>query len=438
MRQQFVQEDDMQHVITGIKEFYKHMLSNSRVDASEMKEYMERYFRQAGYREEASKLRGKSKSAAKNNIIILHDAGVGDFILMSAVIREIRRTYSKAHIVLMINRFAKDMAECCPCVDEIIPCKDEVLTKVSDFFNYFNKIPEIVKPLLKYRTDVIFNFGHYPSSQLLAYFSGAKERVDLGFMGLDFSFDELSSYQVDWRDFKKSHYNERFLYVLHKYSKTSIGNKSLELWLSPLDKFLAAERVQCIGDKKLYAIVPGGNIKLASKRWSAEKYAQLMNMVLKEETAAFVILGGLEDRAAAEIIQKLVDSKDIIDCVDKMNYRQSAAVLNFCDCYIGNDTGLMHAASALNIPVLSPNCFPADINMTVSAFPALYYPYNVPAVIVQPKHVLPECKKSNIPIGCTSDKPHCIEQITPETMFEGLKILKKQIATKSKEPIFYN
>ena len=104
MRQQFVQEDDMQHVITGIKEFYKHMLSNSRVDASEMKEYMEPYFTQAGYREEASKPKGKSKSTAKNNIIILHDAGVGDFILMSAVIREIRRTYSNPHNLQVLIR----------------------------------------------------------------------------------------------------------------------------------------------------------------------------------------------------------------------------------------------------------------------------------------------------------------------------------------------
>ena len=169
--------------------------------------------------------------------------GVGDFILMSAVIREIRRIYPKTYIMLLINRFAADMAECCPYVDEVITCKDEVLTKINQFFQYYKNIADIVKLVLRHKIDIAFNFGHYPSSQLLAYFSGAKERVDLGFMNQDFSFDELSTHQTDWRDFKKSHYNDRFLYILHKYIKAQIANKSLEVWLNPIDKSAALEKL---------------------------------------------------------------------------------------------------------------------------------------------------------------------------------------------------
>lgn len=438
MRQQLAEETKIQHVIDGINKLYELMMSNSRIDASEMKTFMEPYFDRAGYRNKSSH---KSKNKAKNNILIIHDAGVGDFVLMSSVIREIRRIYPKSHISLMVNRFAKDMAECCPYVDEVVPCKDEVLLKISDFFTYYRNIPNVVKPLLRYDIDVAFNFGHYTSSQLLAYFSGAKERVDLNYLDqadkvLGSAFTEFTTFHLDWRDFKKSHYADRFLYVLHKYTKAQIVNRSLEIWLNPVDRFEAENYLQSVGNRKVYAISAGGNIKLARKRWPAEKYAELINMILKEEEAVFVIFGGPEDVEASKIIVSTVDNEYIIDCTNKLNYRQSAAVLNLCDCYIGNDTGLMHVAAALNLPVLSPNCFPGDINMNVSSAPALYYPYNVPSVIIRPKHALAECKNLVNSSGCNSDKPHCINQITPETMFDGLKLLNKQIKKNVKEPLF--
>ncbi len=437
MRLQIVESNHVQYIVESMNKLYEHMINNARIDALEMKAFMEPYFLESGYREESSKLKVKAKSQA-SNILIMYDAGVGDFILMSAVIREIRRIYPKAYIMLLINRFAADMAECCPYVDEIITCKDEVLTKINQFFQYYKNIADVVKPLLRRRIDIAFNFGHYPSSQLLTYFSGAKERVDLGFMNQDFSFDDLSTYQVDWRDFKKSHYNDRFLYILHKYAKAQIANKSLEVWLSPIDRALAIESLKNVGSKKLYAIVPGGNLKLSRKRWSVNHYAELMNMILDEEEAAFALFGGIEDVEASKIIKSSVKAECIIDFADKLNYRQSAAVLNLCDCYIGNDTGLLHAAAALNIPILTPSCFPADKQMTVSSLPALYYPYNVPSVIVQPKQALPECKNVVNSSGCNSDESHCINQITPAKMFEGLKILNKQIAKNIKEPVFYN
>ena len=62
----------------------------------------------------------------------------------------------------------------------------------------------------------------------------------------------------------------------------------------------------------------------------------------------------------------------------------------------------------------------------------LFSPYKVPAVVVQPKHALPECAV-NEPYnayGCRSDKPHCITQITPETLFKGFKLLKEKVAKK--------
>ena len=100
----------------------------------------------------------------------------------------------------------------------------------------------------------------------------------------------------------------------------------------------------------------------------------------------------------------------------------------------------MHAATAFNIPVLTPFCFPSDLNlgrlMPISSLNR-YYPYGVPSVVVQPEHTLPDCKDSTDVFGCKMiNQSHCINQITPQTMFTAFNILKQQIAKNATEPLY--
>ena len=76
----------------------------------------------------------------------------------------------------------------------------------------------------------------------------------------------------------------------------------------------------------------GGDL---NKHYPPEKYAKLLEMILTEEpTVNFIILGGgQEDLKSAAIIKNVAPTiydKKIIDLTNKISYRQSAAVLNFC------------------------------------------------------------------------------------------------------------
>ena len=284
--------------------------------------------------------------------------------------------------------------------------------------------------------------------------SGAKEIIGQLFRGNSYNDFRAGNLPIDFFDIfitffppkglTKPHYNDQYLYILQKYTKNNINNKKLEFWLSPKDNFEAEMLLNDINDEKIYAIAMGSNNEFMRKRWAPENYAKLINIILKDHSAKFVILGGKSELESAEIVKSLVKPEYIIDLTDKLNFRKSAAVLNLCDCYIGNDTGMMHAAAALKVPVLSPNCFPADMQMTFLSFINQYYPYGVPSVIVQPEHALPECKNLNDKVnvlsyttGCKSDKPHCINQITSESMFQALMLLNKQIAKGAIEPCYF-
>lgn len=172
-----------------------------------------------------------------------------------------------------------------------------------------------------------------------------------------------------------------------------------------------------------------------------EKYARLLKMIVNEEpTATFIILGsGQKDLDSAAIIKEVAPklyANNILDLTNKITYRQSAAVLSFCQMHIGNDTGTIHLAAATDCPVLEPICFPADLPMRKTDCPSRWYPYGVPSVIIQPEHTLPECKGLHAYRGCAANFPHCITQIEPSTLLRGFHLLKDRIETKICEPLY--
>lgn len=165
-------------------------------------------------------------------------------------------------------------------------------------------------------------------------------------------------------------------------------------------------------------------------------------MILSEEpSATFVIIGGGQnDLISAQILKNAapeIYAKNIIDLTNKINYRQTAAVLSLCDMYLGNDTGSMHIAAAVKLPCLAVFAFPKDAPSRRVAATKTSYPHNVPNVIVQPERALPECANDIFNhYGCKANAVHCIAQIVPEKIFEGFHRLKERAKENNIETLY--
>ena len=428
----------IQNVIDGFNKYYKIFTESKSFSAIDFKEYMEPIFTEAGYRQH--------DKDHQTNILIIHDAGVGDFILMSAAIREIRRLYPMAHITMVIYPRALNLAEFCPYVDELIPNARQC--NWFDFVDNYKWNTNFVEILLQRNFDIAYAFTHYDTTPMLAYMSGAKERISYKFTEKDtvfgaapcYLFSSLMTLEVP-QQLYGIHTVDNALGFLDYSLHASVMNREIEVWYTPLDVTVAKELLEEYRNKKLYAVCMGGSSNF--KCWSPENYAILIELILNAETDSFFIIlgGGDNDIKLSEIVYQKLAGKGlderILDLTNKTTYRQSAAVLKLCDYYIGTDTSAMHIAAALKVPVLVPFCFPADIQTTNESTIKMFYPYHVPSVIVQPKHALPECKDSKDSYGCKiRNRPHCITQIKPETMFTAFKLLKEQIAKGSTEPLY--
>ena len=111
---------------------------------------MEPIFQETGYRKSVPITCYSERQQTK--ILLLHDAAVGDFVIHSGVIREIRRIYPNAYISLLVKSKVAQLAELCPYFDEVILNNGHFsYYNFNDMFEWYTKLAAI---LLQRKFDI--------------------------------------------------------------------------------------------------------------------------------------------------------------------------------------------------------------------------------------------------------------------------------------------
>ena len=424
----------MQNVIQAFQNFRDEMIRSDRFDSGDLRNFLEPIFEREGYRNETP----------SHEILVIQNAGVGDFVNLSPSLRAIRENFPNDRITLVCMNGLISLARSCPYVDSIYYL-NYAFESYTDFADLYLKQSQFAEKLLPFKFDLAICFCHYIDKILLAYMSGAKRIVHYSgnlicnptVMPLNVVID-----LINWKipmNISNMHIADRYLGLIEGMVDESIEDRSLEVWYEPRCMKTAREifNDHDLLDKKIFAISFGGSG--LQKHYPPEKYAKLIEMVSAENPdARFIILGGKKDLKETEIFMDLFNYHPyIVNLVEDLTYAETAAILSMCSMYIGNDNGAMHVAAAVETPCLVPMCFPADHDVTPNSVLQMYSPRGVPSVIIQPQKSLPECyEMENRFFGCRSDQPHCIIQIEVEKLFEGFHLLLDKIQHEDNLPSF--
>lgn len=419
----------------GLKEYLKYVYLNGCINADDLINVAEPYFVKSNYRE---------LSDDNGNILIISDDGVGDFILQSAAIREIRRLYPQARIDLIVYSRAVDLARNCPYINNLyVNNVSGGWLPVAEQYKWnLNFAKEF---LLQVNYDVAFLLGSYSNSALLAYMSGAKRRIGMSFLQ-SMAWDVIS--RDDWPKLVEYNFNyvtygrhgvDRIMSVLDNFIGVKVADRHIECWCSAEDEKYISNKLSELNYDKIIAVGIGGTG--LRKHWPVEKYAILINNINKmDNNYLFVIIGGPSEEAEGNKILQMTAEVNIINCAGKLSFCQSVALFRKSYMYIGNDTSTLHMAAAENLPVLTVNCYPADKfnNGNTMIVPIGAAPYNVPSVTVLPKKGLDECGdiKNNNSYGCIRDTCHCINQVEADIVLHGYSALKKLINDNDSKSIY--
>lgn len=119
--------------------------------------------------------------------------------------------------------------------------------------------------------------------------------------------------------------------------------------VAPGDDRWAAERLPA--GRPLVGINPGATYGEA-KQWFPDRFIETGKRLAKKRGASIIVVGGpaereLGDRVAAEI------GGDAVSLAGRTSLPQLAAVIRRCALFLTNDTGPMHVAAAVGVPIVA-------------------------------------------------------------------------------------
>ena len=89
-----------------------------------------------------------------------------------------------------------------------------------------------------------------------------------------------------------------------------------------------------------------------AKRWPPSRVAELIARLVRERDAVCVMVGAAGDREAGREIESLLPSGvRAVNLIGRTDLRDFAGVLARCRSFVSNDSGAMHLAAALGVPV---------------------------------------------------------------------------------------
>lgn len=355
-------------------------------------------------------------------ILIARLDALGDMVLTTPFIREIRRTYPHAHISLVVRKDVQELFELCPYVNEIYGYDSGFKnTFVKSFFRMKKFISE--HSLEGYDLAVVprWDSDHGYFAGLLAFLShatnriGYSETVNDNKKKSDKGYDRFYTGTIASRR-PVEHEVERGLDIVN-YLGGHVENRNLELWCSEEDRkkaLLLLDYENRTYKKRIVLFMTAGS---GRREWDKTHFMEVVENILRSEECLFVLMGsGKEAEAKALDMKKLFPGDEVLNLTGKTTLRETYAVLTLCDVYLGGDTGPMHMAVAAGLNGVVLSCHPTTGSLNHDNSPARFGPWNHEQMTVLRPKPKPGCED-----GCNHNEAHCINNISVSDVFEKLK-----------------
>lgn len=172
------------------------------------------------------------------------------------------------------------------------------------------------------------------------------------------------------------------------------------------------------GRHKLIAINTNTSPDLAPevRKWPEERYAELANSLLAENPDHFVVfIGAKSDRAEVSRIAARVQGNRVWNSAGELPLRELLALFSKAELFISNDSGPMHLACLVDVPVVglffadTPTLFAPIASRTATVAPGLYslplfHVYNGKDVVAaRPMDVIENVPARQVPVARVLD-----------------------------------
>jgi len=278
-------------------------------------------------------------------ILVIAMAGIGDALIATPLIHELRVNFPDATIdALVLWAGSRDLLENNP---HLNGTHQKNLITCGKFAGL-----KFLWLLRRHRYDVSINMHPQPRIhyRIVARIIGAPLRISHEYECFGWADRKLVN-RVLPQDYTRHSIENNFDVLPLLGAKVKLPSHEMEIFLTPdeerwAEKFLADHKLT--GQKILGVHVGSGGTKnLPLKRWPLKNYAGLIRRLNQERPDIRVLLFGGPEEAKDHQVVLAQSNRDLTLEARTQNLRQTAALMKRCGAFLSVDTALMHIAAAL-------------------------------------------------------------------------------------------
>jgi len=274
-------------------------------------------------------------------VLVVQTGFLGDVILSTPVLTNLKRIFPAAEIVVMTTPEARTLVQFHPAVSKVI-----AFDKRGDDRG-LKGLFRLAARLKEENFSIVLSLHKSARTSLLLALARIPERY--GFREAVFSF----LYTRTVRRAHLTHEAQRNLVILQNLdAKLSELDARLSIGIPPECDVEASELLAHVDCSRLVAIAPGS--VWATKRWTSSGFAAVADELI-EMGYRIVLIGGPRDQESADELTRLM-AGSTINLVGKASLLTSAAIIRSSRLLITNDSAPLHIASAVGTPVVALFC----------------------------------------------------------------------------------
>ena len=271
-----------------------------------------------------------------SSILLIQLRRIGDVLMTTPAVRELRRAYPEAHITYLTEAPSDQVLQGNPNVDEVMlwPRRKGLRRAIAT-----------VAEIRRRKFDLVVDFFSNPTSAMITGFSGAPRRIGFAFRGRGWAYsDPLPLMQLP--------YSAQHKLGLLAPLGVQGGALAPEVFVGEVDRAYAARQLEALG------VAPGDllvAISPVSRRdyrvWPAGKYAKLADVLIERYGAKVLFFWGpgeehFVDAVRVEMIHQALPAYPVPSLMEM------AALLERANLFIGNNNGPRHFAIAVGTPTV--------------------------------------------------------------------------------------
>jgi len=342
-------------------------------------------------------IRQKFDPSRVRRLLIRSTNWIGDAVMTTPAVRAIRRNFGRAEISILVKPWVAPVFADSPHVDRLL-----IYDAAGRHHGSSGKL-RLARELRRRRFDAAILLQNAFEAALITWLAGIPRRV---------------GYKTDARGpllthgvrctaaVKRVHQTRYYLTILEALGM-SVGSQRLDLFLGPAGPERAGRILRARGvspHQRLVGINPSATFGPA-KQWLPESFARLADRIQEHLDARILMFGGPGDRQLGERIQQMA-ARPMVNLCGRTSLEEAMALIQVCDLFISNDSGLMHVAAALDVPLIA---------IFGSTNPVATGPYSVNSRVLQASLPCAPCCRPTCPLG----HMECMTRIDVETVFRS-------------------